>query len=170
MKNAGLMMFLVICFCLTVIAQDTVSWKTLSPSWDEFTVELPDNSYVESINKEGTGSYTAFANKTYYFIFTGKPTDYPAFGTIINYAGDNKSVIKKIVIGGIKGDRYSFGDAEGFYHDFIVLRTSKRNYMFQTISELNRNPDTKKFLSSIKFDQPRTEKEEITNPVAKTDP
>ena len=124
-------------------------WQTFAPDLEEFAVAAPAvlipgfvNDYAAKTTTNR--SYSLLKNGNYYFIFSDNLKFPDQNKTVFKFAGISADQIKQNVI-------FRFADNLGFYHRILTIQTLNRIYTFQTVSEMENDPQLDRFFVGIKI-------------------
>jgi len=144
---------------LTVSAQapKIADWKTFAPGNEEFSVSLPGSPEVFDYEEKDENSeifYKHVSQGTYFLISSGKDIkSFDEYNLIKQLAKENKAKSENKIIGSFQGEKLSFTDSENFHQTILIVKGTNRFYIFHTVSEVEGNPLTERFFSSLKFDK-----------------
>lgn len=181
MKKIITILFSILFSLNFVNAQEEIKqadWQRLQPPQEEFSVEFPQSVTNKSIfNDKGTlatGFYSVHFNKNYYFARSANLKDNRSFEMLKNYILANQVNNSVETISGADANVYTFQDEDGFYNRILEIRTDRRAYFFQTLSETENDPDIDRFFKSIVFSEgvkvvktPFMQKSEISQQIVK---
>ncbi|MDQ6786894.1 MAG: energy transducer TonB [Acidobacteriota bacterium] len=132
--------------------QKPVEWSNFAPAGEEFSIEVPFALVNRNLLKDDTSRrYSNKVGENYFFIFSDsakKPFQYKVVSDFIN--SFQKSAMSELV-NNSQAEKFSFGDAEGFYHKILMVKTERRVYVFQTVSPNENDSDVERFFDGIQF-------------------
>lgn len=151
-----------------------VEWKFYDLPNEELSVELPASVSVSkdsSDKKESPVLYSSSANKTLFYVTSGKENEISVLNDIRNLIKTEKAVEQNVSFGDFTASKYSFADSEDFFQTIVLVKGKKRFYIFHAVGEEKDKPDIERFVSSIKlnsqfieipdFQKPQEESEQI---------
>lgn len=158
MKQTYITIFLLIIFSISPFAQTNQGieddWKINTPAEEIFSVETPNplNFYVHKKDKK-EGVYETKVGTNYFFVVTFELKNSKDFNIALNFINSFNKKSQKKSVGTFELEKLGFADNEKFYHNVLILRNSKRIYIFQTVSQMPTNSAVERFFSSIKINE-----------------
>lgn len=159
-----------------------IEWKFYDLPNEEFSVELPASVSISrdsSDKKDSPILYSSSANKTLFYITSGKENDISIVNDIRNLIKSEKAAEHNVSIGNFTASKYSFVDSEDFFQTLVLVKGKKRFYIFHAVGEEKDKPDIERFVSSIKlnpqfietpdFQKPSEKSEQLTQNAAGTE-
>lgn len=154
---------LIICLVFTAStlavaqAQSKNTQDAFTPDWEEFSIEnsaaFPSHFFYDMspARKNVSRRYKTMVGGTYYFIFSDPVKNSPQSDKVFEFIRYSQAVGNNSLVGKRQGKKFKFTDADGFYHSILVVKTQKRTYIFQTISEKENDHPAESFFAGIRF-------------------
>ncbi len=127
-------------------------WVTFAPQLEEFSVEVPASPSSSGFG-DTSRRYKNIFDGMYFYIFSDANKNPSQSKVVLNFVKEFQAVGDSFPVANFQGEKYSFTDADGFYQTILVVKTRKRTYTFQAISETQINPQVERFFDGIQFDQ-----------------
>jgi len=103
--------------------------------------------------KDASRRYLNNFENTYFFIFSDNPKKPFQRDFVLNFIKQFQPSAETVQIFDFQVEKYRFTDSEGFYHTVLFINDKNRSYVFQTVSETEKNPLTERFFSSIRLNK-----------------
>ncbi len=142
-------------------------WIDFETPKEEFIVEIPSKNGLKVNNRQKKGlffgDYRTTLEKTYIFISSSSKVANSRLSALVRFARRYDATEKAVEIDGFKGIKFIFVEPEGFFHSAVAIRTKKRLYIFNAVSETENSPHIFRFINSIGFEKDISQESDLNN-------
>lgn len=132
--------------------------SVFAPEGEEFSVRNPvslslDEGDSSTQNRQYSGR---FRNVRIYIVSERMSMKDGSYDRALTFAASRNAKSVSIVLNGLKAQKFTFDDKEdGYSCELVAVRTRKRKYIFQTLSDRRSDPDSRRFFSDIRINPSR---------------
>jgi hypothetical protein len=125
--------------------------SAFAPEGEEFTVRNPESlSLYESDSSTQSRQYSgSFGNVRVHIVSDAINEKDGSYDRTLRLAVARKAKGVSTVLNGLKAQKFTFDDGDGASLELIAVQTTKRKYVFQTLSDRRSDPDSSRFFSNI---------------------
>jgi TonB family protein len=125
--------------------------SVFAPEGEEFSVTTPVSlSLSESDASTQNRQYFGRFRNVRIYIFSDRISEKEgSYGRALSLAVAQKAKGVSTLLNGLKAQKFTFENEDGYSCELVALRTRKRKYIFQTLSDRRSDPDSRRFFSNI---------------------